>query len=58
MHSIKHLSFLFSCLLLSVTLSACGSKGDLYQVTEPESDQQGTIKESQEKNTDTIKKPQ
>jgi hypothetical protein len=56
MYSIKHFSFLFSCFLMSVFLSACGSKGDLYQVVEAESEQSITVKESQQKNTDTQKK--
>ncbi|WP_425451874.1 lipoprotein [Candidatus Colwellia aromaticivorans] len=55
MHSIKHFSFLFSCFLMSLLLCACGSKGDLYQVVEPE--QSTMVKESQQQNTDTIKKP-
>ena len=57
MHSIKHFSFLFTCFLVSLFLTACGSKGDLYQVTEPELEQSIMVKESQQKNTDTIKKP-
>ncbi len=56
MHSIKHFSFLFTCFLMSVLLSACGSKGDLYQVVEPESEQSTTVKEPQKKNKDTNKK--
>jgi len=56
MHSIKPFSFLFTCFLMSVLLSACGSKGDLYQVVEPESEQSTTVKEPQEKNKDTNKK--
>lgn len=39
---------------MSMLLSACGSKGDLYQVAEPE--QNIIIKESQKKNNDTKKK--
>ena len=42
---------------MSVLLSACGAKGDLYLVAEPESEQSIAVKESQQKNTDTIKKP-
>ncbi|MBL4899476.1 MAG: lipoprotein [Colwellia sp.] len=42
---------------MSVLLSACGSKGDLYQVTEPESEQNIPVKEPQQKKSDTIKKP-
>jgi predicted small lipoprotein YifL len=57
MHSIKHFSFIFTCFLMSVLLSGCGSKGDLYQVAEPESEQSIAVKESQQENTDTIKKP-
>ena len=57
MHSIKHSSFLFTCFLVSLFITACGSKGDLYQVTEPELEQSIMVKESQQKNTDTIKKP-
>lgn len=41
---------------MSVLLSACGSKGDLYQVVEPESEQSTTVKEPQKKNKDTNKK--
>jgi len=41
---------------MSVFLSACGSKGDLYQVVEPESEQSTIKKESQIKNKDTKKK--
>jgi len=58
MHSIKHFSFLFTCLLMSALLSACGSKGDLYQVVGPESKQSNTVKEPQQKNIDTIEKLQ
>tara|TARA_R110001583_G_scaffold7158_7_gene35697 strand:- start:959 stop:1147 length:189 start_codon:yes stop_codon:yes gene_type:complete len=54
MHSIKHFSFFFTCFLLSVFLSACGSQGDLYQVVEPGTEQSIMIKAPQEKNTDTI----
>jgi len=57
MHSIKYFSFLFTCFSMSVLLSACGSKGDLYQVTEPESEQNIPVKEPQQKKSDTIKKP-
>jgi len=56
MHLIKHFSFLFRCFFLSVFLSACGSKGDLYQVVEPESEQSIIEKEPQQKNNDTQKK--
>ena len=38
---------------MSVLLSACGSKGDLYQIVEPEPEQNIMIKESQENNNDT-----
>lgn len=57
MHSIKHFSFLFSCFLMSLFLSACGLKGDLYQAVEPESEQI-ILLEPQQQNTDTIKKPE
>nr|ALK44327.1 hypothetical protein [Colwellia sp. C1] len=53
MHSIKHFSFFFICFLLSVFLSACGSQGDLYQVVEPEPEQNVRVEAPQEKNTDT-----
>ena len=56
MHLIKYFSLLFSCFLMSVTLSGCGSKGDLYQAVEVKSEQATLVKESQSKNTDTIKK--
>lgn len=42
---------------MSLFLSACGSKGDLYQVVETELEQNIMVKESQQKNIDTIKKP-
>ena len=54
MHSIKHFSFFFTCFLLSVFLSACGSQGDLYQVVEPEPEQNIMVEAPQEKNTDTV----
>lgn len=38
---------------MSMFLSACGSKGDLYQIVEPEPEQNIMIKESQKKNNDT-----
>lgn len=57
MHSIKRFSFLFSCFLLSILISACGSKGDLYQVVEPEAEQNSTVKEPQQTSKDTQKKP-
>lgn len=42
---------------MSILLSACGSKGALYQVVEQESEPSIIIKESQQKNTNTdIKK--
>ncbi len=56
MHSIKYFSFLFTCFLMSTFLFACGSKGDLYQVIEPESEQPIMVKEPQQKDTDTTKK--
>jgi hypothetical protein len=54
MHSIKHFYFLFTCFLLSMFLSACGSQGDLYQVVEPDTEQSTLVKAPQEKNTDII----
>jgi len=54
MYSIKHFSYLFTCLLISVFLCACGSRGDLYQVVESESEQNIKVKELQQENTDTI----
>ena len=56
MHSIKHFSILFTCFLVSLFLTACGSKGDLYQVAEPALEQSITVKELPQKNTDPIKK--
>jgi len=38
---------------MSMFLSACGSKGDLYQIVEPEPEQNIMIKEPQKKNNDT-----
>lgn len=37
-------------------LSACGSKGDLYQVVETELEQSITVQEPQQNNKDTKKK--
>ena len=34
----------------------CGSKGNLYQVTEPEAVQKTTVKEPQQRNEETKKK--
>jgi len=48
MHPIKHFSLLFLCLLMSILISACGSRGDLYQVQEPEKVQKATAEESQQ----------
>ncbi len=56
MHLIKHFSFWFSCFFLSVFLSACGSKGDLYQIVEPKSEQSIIEKEPQKTNKDPQKK--
>jgi hypothetical protein len=56
MHSIKHFSFLFSVFLISTLLSACGSKGDLYQVVEPEPEQKEVIKTLKQKHNNTQKK--
>ena len=33
---------------MSMLISACGSKGDLYQVAEPDTGQKTTVKDSQE----------
>lgn len=38
---------------MSTLLSACGSKGALYQVVEPKSEPSIIIKEPQQKNTNT-----
>ncbi len=46
MHPIKHFSFLLLCFLMSILISACGSRGDLYQVQEPETAQIATTEES------------
>lgn len=45
------------CFLISILLSACGSKGDLYQVEEPEAVQKTTLNESQQRDEETKKKP-
>ncbi len=47
MHSIKHFSFLFLCFSMSILISACGSKGDLYQEQELETEQKVTTEKSQ-----------
>jgi len=57
MHSIKQFSFLFLCFLMSVLLSACGSRGDLYQAQESETAQIATADES-EQTTEEPKKKQ
>jgi hypothetical protein len=57
MHSFKHFPLLLTGFLMSVLLSACGSKGDLYQIVEPEPEQSIMIKESQKKNNDTKQLP-
>lgn len=41
---------------MSALLTACGSKGDLYQIVEPEPEQNIIIKDSQKKNNDIKKK--
>lgn len=56
MYSIKHFSSLITCFLLSVFLSACGAKGDLYQIPEPTPEQKIKIKEALKKNKDIQKK--
>jgi len=56
MQSIKPFSFLLSGFLLSMLLSACGSKGDLYQVVEPEPEQSVVTTAPQQKSKDTQKK--
>jgi len=56
MHPTKHFSFLFLCFLMSILISACGSKGDLYQDVEPETALEATIKEVQSNNEDSKKK--
>ena len=56
MHPIKHFSFLFLCFFMSILLSACGSKGDLYHAQEPETVQPATAGESQQKDEKPKKK--
>ena len=41
-----------------VTLSACGSKGDLYHASEPRADQNDKEKSNKEINEETKKKTQ
>jgi len=41
---------------MSILISACGSKGDLYQDVEPETALEATIKEVQSNNEDSKKK--
>jgi len=48
MHLIKPISFLFLCFLMSILLSACGSKGDLYQAEDPKSEQTSATTAPQE----------
>jgi len=57
MHLIKQFSFLLMCFLMSILLCACGSKGELYQVDEPEAEQKTTQDEPQQRNEETKKKP-
>lgn len=45
------------CFLISILLCACGSKGNLYQVVEPEAVQKTTLDEPQLRNEETKKKP-
>ncbi|WP_159816852.1 lipoprotein [Colwellia sp. 20A7] len=45
MHLIKHFSFFFLCFLISITLSACGSKGALYQVEETDVEIKSVVEE-------------
>jgi len=56
MHSIKHFSFLFLCFSMSILLSACGSKGALYQEQELEIEQKTTTEKSQESTEEPKKK--
>lgn len=56
MHSTKHFSFLFLCFLMSILLSACGSKGDLYQDEELKTAQETVSKEPQPNNENSEKK--
>jgi len=56
MHPIKHFYFLLICILMSMLLFACGSKGDLYQVAEPEAAKKITVDESQHSDEETQKK--
>jgi len=56
MHLYKRIFFFFLCFLMSVFLSACGSKGDLYQTEESETVKKSTEKVSQ-KVTKAEKKP-
>ena len=57
MQPIKFFSFLFMCFSMSMILSACGSKGDLYQVAEPETEQKTTTKNSQQRIEESKTKP-
>ena len=56
MHLIKTFSFLFMAFLLSMSISACGSRGDLYQVSESQSPQQVEVKTPQSNSENSQKK--
>lgn len=56
MHPIKHFSFLFMSFLISMLISACGSRGDLYEVAKPEVVQKTVVKPAQLSNEDNKKK--
>ncbi|WP_420839687.1 lipoprotein [Colwellia maritima] len=57
MRLIKYFSFLISCFSMSILLTACGSKGDLYQVNEPNSVDKTVVEDSQ-LSTQELKKKQ
>jgi len=42
---------------MSVLLSACGFKGDLYQIVEPKLEQNITVEDPLQNNKNTIKDP-
>lgn len=57
MQKINHFSLSFMFFLTVILLSACGSRGDLYQVDDSEIDQNRAVENPQQNREDTKKKP-
>ena len=56
MNNIKHILFFLLSFMIVVLLPACGSKGDLYQVLEPQAAQNSQVKDSENMTEETEKK--